>query len=325
MNQALIAILIPLALVPLPARALAQQPGEDAKALELLQAATEAQQRATQESSRSREIAQRDLEKELREVSQNALKAASQGGYERAQEELASTQRSLAELVARLARSSKEDSASWPLLRLALERESQAHALAQVGEHGAGPTGTRSLEDRVWALEQHLGIEGGDRHGSLEERVAELERVTRERAGRRERTPDLPQWAFPWLRKPQQPDELWMGGRRVQSVPLAPDAREPRDPSETPGATAPPAGPLPPLGHIGPPDSPAPRARDPRGPFRTPGPMAPPPIDRPGMAPERRREIEDLMRRMRGEMERLREEMNRLREEIGRQGGESAR
>ena len=51
-------------------------------------------------------------------------------------------------------------------------------------------------------------------------------------------------------------------------------------------------------------------------------PMAPTPAPsgRAGFTPERRREIEDAMKRMREEMERLRTEMNRLRSELGQNG-----
>lgn len=225
-----------------------------------------------------------------------------------------------------------------------LEMDRYVHLSGLMESLGRQDRSSQPLKERVRALEERLGIAGEQQGRSLEDRVAELERMTMGGEVRRARTPGesgMPGGLFGRRAGPvpaQPPVEAF------PDVPDAPDA----PPAQGQGlrgllgrrgvpAPATPDGPVSAPGHPGhpfagaePPHAPEPPATP--GPDRflrrtrgdSAGPSAPREPRASGgsdLTPERRKEVEEVMQRMRGEMERLREEMNRLRDELSSNEG----
>jgi len=228
---------------------------------------------------------------------------------------------------ARLAETAMQSPEMQQSLQLALEQVAQLTESVQEPNNELGLTmqrlgrangSSRRLEERVRALEQHLGMDSDGSDRSLEERVAELERRTMGGKERRARAPGVAagprrpaRTGAPHSMQPDGPTPMPPGG----PWPIPPGGPSP---ILTPGAEAPepPGIPVPVQPRT------APKAKS----FRwhdadeSAGPSAPRPAPGSDLTSERRQEIEEVMQRMRGEMERLRTEMNHLREELGRNG-----
>ncbi|MFN0007521.1 MAG: hypothetical protein ACKVXR_06390 [Planctomycetota bacterium] len=177
---------------------------------------------------------------------------------------------------------------------------------------------SQRLKERIRALEERLGMAGEHEERSLEERVAELERRTmagEERKARSWSEPARPRGLFnlrpapvPALPGEHAPEAGHPAhAHRGVYIPHAPEAAEAPEAPEA--AEAPEA-----------PEAPEPAGMLRRWQAEGAGPSAPRPPRASGahsLTPERRREIEEVMQRMRGEMDRLREEMSLLREQMG--------
>ncbi|HEV8113549.1 MAG TPA: hypothetical protein VGR31_12305 [Planctomycetota bacterium] len=233
---------------------------------------------------------------------------------------------------------------------------------AAQGARAGGRGSSGNLEERVKVLEERLGLHSdGDDHDSLEERVEALERQVENQHGvsapRRKAgaprwnvitpkaysftvppTPATPPTAPAPAVAPSEPSE-----DGAPSVMVTPRGSAPRATlrfrGDGPGgmtvvtpdsrvlhvAPTPATPPTPPTPYLQPETKPEDSAPVAREPFDGPVPAK---VRRGGdsrLTPERRREVEDMMRRMREEMERLRAEMNRLRADMESSAGGSAR
>jgi hypothetical protein len=240
-------------------------------------------------------------------------------------------QAKLADVLARAADGFPDAQASAALAEVLQERGRSALAKSRgQGRELGAPSG---LEERVRVLEQRLGLDETDAERSLEERVAELERRTGDRRPRAHALAPRPRselglsTATPGPAGPHAPmppglhtdsDHPGVPHLATPSAPRTsagpmPPRRMPRLPEHLDAARlerATPSAPQPPPA----PDTDVRRRWDP---YETAGPSAPRRNLGPDMNPERRREIEDLMRRMRADMERLRDQMNQMRDELG--------
>ena len=162
----------------------------------------------------------------------------------------------------------------------------------------------RRLEERVRALEERLGISSDGSERSLEERVAELERRTMGGQERHPRVLGLP-------RTPRAPGLAGVPGRPGAAALAVP--RQPFPPAEAPEPPQPPEPSEPAL---------APQARKSWhvAPDASPAPSAPRRWSGSDLSPERRREVEEMMQRMRAQMDQLRTDMKRLRDELEHSG-----
>lgn len=266
--------------------------------------AQQATAQARQEQDAARALAERSLQEaaDARAAAEAEMQMVMQQHLEKAlaqTEEEASRARGVAELLGEaLARRGNLEALKSPELRHSLEEIAQMTRGMQdpssqfgriIQDLRRGDGSSHRLEERVRALEERLGMTRVEPGRSLEDRVAELERRT---MGGEERSARIPGES---------------AGPRGPGLPGGPRPGLPRQP--LPGAESPDA-PEPPV-------TPEPGVRWRR---ESAGPSAPRHPPGPGLTPERRREIEEVMRRMRNEMERLREEMNRLRDELGRNG-----
>jgi len=219
---------------------------------------------------------------------------------------------------------------------LALDRDSHLGGLLAGLAQQDGSS--ERLKDRIRALEERLGIDGERPGRSLEDRVEELERRTMAGEERRARAPKEPAsqggrferrrgaapvppaqgggaHGGPGTTAPEPRGLGMLLGRRPGPVPTQPvepmTAPHPLDqpfpPMEAPPVPAPPEAPEPARFH----------RRDHGDDAEPSAPRLPPASGGHGLTPDRRREIEEVMQRMRGEMERLREEMSQLREQLG--------